>query len=178
MNSYILDSDQYKLPGRRRHPRELSLYSHMVAILVTAMLILVRFIDATTLEAQLVETYGDCYDPTGASCSCTGSIRLSAQGITGTIPAELSACTGITTLDLRSNALTGPIPLELSTMTSINEMNIRSNALTGTIPVELSTMTSTVELCVDPTSPRARARAPPSFFYHSSFSKYPRTAES
>ena len=51
----------------------------------------------TTLEYTLTDTYGSCYDPTGASCTCTGSMSAYADdgSITGTIPSALSACTGL-----------------------------------------------------------------------------------
>ena len=49
---------------------------------------------AMTLDEALVETYGDCYDPTGSNCSCT-DIDLSSSGLWGTIPSALSACTDI-----------------------------------------------------------------------------------
>jgi hypothetical protein len=50
----------------------------------------------TTLEYKLTETYGSCYDLAGVSCSCTGGVNLNDQSLTGTIPPELSACTGLT----------------------------------------------------------------------------------
>ena len=66
-------------------------------------------VGSTTLEAALASDSingcfsdsspcGNCYDPSGASCSCTGGVNFYNDGLTGTIPAELSACTGITGL--------------------------------------------------------------------------------
>lgn len=52
----------------------------------------------TTLEYKLTDTYGSCYDRTGVSCTCTGTVSLFSQSLTGTIPAELSACTDVATL--------------------------------------------------------------------------------
>ena len=50
----------------------------------------------TTLEYKLTETYGSCYDLAIGKCSCTGGVNLNGQSLTGTIPPELSACTGLT----------------------------------------------------------------------------------
>ena len=63
-------------------------------LMATMMLV---YVGATTLTAQLASTYSSCYDPTGSSCSCT-SIELDSQGLPGTIPTELSACTDVATL--------------------------------------------------------------------------------
>jgi hypothetical protein len=52
----------------------------------------------TTLDDKLTDTYGSCYDPAGPSCSCSGTLDLSSQSLTGTIPSALSACTGLTSL--------------------------------------------------------------------------------
>ena len=96
----------------------------------------------STLEYKLTDTYGSCYDPSGASCSCSGALALSSQSLTGSIPAELSACTGLITLELDENSLTGTIPKEWSTLTSLETVKINSNSLTGTLPAQFSTLTS------------------------------------
>ena len=68
-------------------------------LLLVVLLLVVRRVGATTLEAELASY--SCYDPSGASCSCSGTLYMSAPdspAYTGTIPAELSACTGLTAL--------------------------------------------------------------------------------
>ena len=59
------------------------------------LLLLARRVGATTLSAQLASTYSSCYDPAGMTCTCTGIISLESRSLTGTIPPELSACTGV-----------------------------------------------------------------------------------
>ena len=68
-----------------------------VASLFLMMFPLLATVSSTTPEAALVESYGGCYDLTGASCTCT-EVDLGSQSLTRTLPAELSACTGITYL--------------------------------------------------------------------------------
>ena len=100
---------------------------------------------ATTLSEQIESDY-TCYDPAGVSCTCgtvadpNPTISLPQLGLTGTIPAELSACTDLTTVNFYENSLTGTIPAELSAMTSMTYATFNSNSLTGTIPAELSAL--------------------------------------
>ena len=52
---------------------------------------------ATALAEELASAHA-CFDPSGASCTCIGPVSLSDLSLTGTLPVELSACTGITSL--------------------------------------------------------------------------------
>ena len=94
---------------------------------------------ATTLSEQIESDY-TCYDPAGVSCTCgtvadpNPTISLPQLGLTGTIPAELSACTDLTTVNFYENSLTGTIPAELSAMTSMTYLTLHSNSLTGSAP--------------------------------------------
>ena len=88
----------------RRQALRVSLHRGAVSrpcllVIVTALLLLLLAprVGATTCSEALESSYS-CYDPTGASCTCTGGISLSNQGVTGTLPAALSACTGVTYL--------------------------------------------------------------------------------
>ena len=79
--------------ARKRRP-PLSVVALLLPLL---LLLLARRVGATTCSEALASGYA-CYDPAGASCSCTGDISLHDDGVTGTLPAALSACTGVTKL--------------------------------------------------------------------------------
>ena len=64
-------------------------------------------------------------------------IRLSGQGLSGTIPAELGSLTELTVLSLPNNRLTGMIPPQLGNLPRLRELSLGINRLTGTIPPEL-----------------------------------------
>ena len=64
-------------------------------------------------------------------------IRLSGQGLGGTIPAELGSLTELTVLSLPNNRLTGMIPPQLGNLPRLRELSLGINRLTGTIPPEL-----------------------------------------
>ena len=87
---------------------------------------------ATTLEDALASDYADCYDPSG-TCSCTGSIELSENSLTGTIPAALGSCTALTGLDLGDNSLTGTVPASLGSLSALTYLALGDNSLTGTV---------------------------------------------
>ena len=50
------------------------------------------------LEDRLASYYDDCYDPSGATCTCFESIGFDGESLTGTILSALSACTDVTSL--------------------------------------------------------------------------------
>jgi hypothetical protein len=80
--------------ARKRRP-PLSVVALLLPLL---LLLLARRVGATTCSEALASDYS-CYDPAGASCTCTGYISLGDyDGLTGTLPAALSACTGVTRL--------------------------------------------------------------------------------
>lgn len=61
-------------------------------------------------------------------------LRLSNNGLKGTIPRELGRLTKLDTLDLRGNHLEGIIPPELGNPISLQRLDIRNNKLSGEIP--------------------------------------------
>ena len=65
---------------------------------VALMMMMMVPVHTATLESELIQTYGDCYDPTNAICTCVDEIEFSSNRITGTIPSALSACAGVTKL--------------------------------------------------------------------------------
>jgi len=69
-------------------------------------------------------------------------LDMNADGLSGSIPSELSALTSLALLYLYNNNLTGAIPSELSALTSLTHLLLSGNNLTGAIPSELSALTS------------------------------------
>jgi hypothetical protein len=60
------------------------------------------------------------------------------SGLIGTIPAQLSMLTRLTTLDLSTNSLQSPIPSSLGLLTSLTQFRISDNALVnGSIPADV-----------------------------------------
>ncbi|XP_047046704.1 receptor-like protein 44 [Lolium rigidum] len=76
----------------------------------------------------------------GVTCNNGRVYKLALPGLSlaGAIPAELSNCTNLQSLDLSSNALSGAIPPELSKLLNLAVLNLSANALSGAIPRELA----------------------------------------
>ena len=114
--------------------------------------------DAVSVEEALVNKY-DCYDPTGANCTCMESMVLTTDDtldpsgggtgpITGTVPAELSSCIGLEVLYFYDTSITGTIPPQLSELTNLDNLQLCLSSLSGTIPSSLSTLTNLEQLCL------------------------------
>jgi len=73
---------------------------------------------------------------------------INANQLTGTIPTELSALTGLSYLSLFENELTSTIPAELAALTGLTRMLLWSNNITGTIPSELMALTGLTKMVV------------------------------
>ena len=74
---------------------------------------------------------------------------LDYNGLTGTIPAELSSLSNLERLDLGDNQLTGTIPPELGRLSNLERLDLGGNQLTGTIPVELGSPFNLERLVLD-----------------------------
>ena len=73
---------------------------------------------------------------------------LTYNGLTGTIPPELSQLTALTVyLGLNSNFLSGTIPSSLGQLTGIAGLGLEVNHLSGTVPSELGLLTNMGTLC-------------------------------
>ena len=69
------------------------------------------------------------------------NLSLTSQGLTGSIPADLSGLTGLTRLNLSNNRLSGSIPSGLSSLTGLTRLDLSGNELSGSIPPGLSRLT-------------------------------------
>ena len=78
----------------------------------------------------LSEWYGLSTDGQGR----VDELRLSANGLTGTIGAELGVLTGLAGLYLNDNELTGPIPPELENLANLQVFDVRNTGLSCVTP--------------------------------------------
>ena len=63
------------------------------------------------------------------------SLSLSANNLSGSLPAALSDLTYLETLNLQSNAIEGSLPSDLGRLTNLKTLNVQSNKFSGTLPV-------------------------------------------
>ena len=91
----------------------------------------------------------------GVSVSDDGKVTgldLSANNLTGMIPAELGNLTNLENLVLvgdplsGDNLLSGEIPTELGNLTNLEKLNLSFNQLSGEIPASLGNLTNLKEL--------------------------------
>ncbi|CAL5195380.1 unnamed protein product [Lathyrus oleraceus] len=76
------------------------------------------------------------------NCSSLTGLDLSVNGLSGTIPVDISSLLNyVTSLDLSSNEFSGEIPLSLANCTYLNTLKLNQNQLTGQIPLQLGTLT-------------------------------------
>ena len=108
-----------------------------------------------SFNAPLSEWHGVSTDEQGR----VEELRLSANGLTGTIGAELGVLTHLTGLYLNDNELTGPIPPELANLTQLQVFDVRNTGLSCvTAGSELHTWLKTINsqgavVCVAPPPP-------------------------
>ncbi len=67
-------------------------------------------------------------------------LRMTSQGIVGTIPSELGNLSNLRWLNLGGNRLTGGIPKELGSLANLLSLSLSLNRLTGGIPEELGSL--------------------------------------
>jgi hypothetical protein len=70
-------------------------------------------------------------------------VQLFEDGLSGTLPVEVTLMTSLTTLDVVSNALEGTIPaIYFMKLTNLASMLLGGNILSGSIPTEIGVSTS------------------------------------
>ena len=78
----------------------------------------------------------------GGTPSRVTDLDFEDEGLTGSVPPELSGLTGLEELLLSGNSLTGGIPPELGGLTNLTKLRLRHNQLTGPIPPELGDLSN------------------------------------
>jgi Leucine-rich repeat (LRR) protein len=79
-------------------------------------------------------------------------LALAANGLTGSIPAQIGGLTSLEYLDLSdawgadSNRITGAIPHELGSLVRLQELSLQQNLLSGSIPPEIGSLGSLTAL--------------------------------
>ena len=69
-------------------------------------------------------------------------LRMTSEGIVGTIPSELGNLSNLQGLSLWGNQLTGGIPKELGSLANLRSLSLSRNQLTGGIPEELGSLSN------------------------------------
>ncbi|KAI8905436.1 hypothetical protein EDD86DRAFT_249036 [Gorgonomyces haynaldii] len=97
-----------------------------------------------TLQANFTLGLTDCCASDSGRVTCRNGriteLRLNGTSARGTIPAGLSALSGLVYLDLEDNQLTGPIPPELSQISTLLYIRLTNNKLSGPLPPEIGNM--------------------------------------
>ncbi|CAB9518683.1 Leucine Rich Repeat [Seminavis robusta] len=78
------------------------------------------------------------------SCDSDGSLlylRLTKNGLFGTLPPEVAFLTKLEVLDLASNNIRGRVPTQIGQMTALRELILDFNKLRGLVPSELAHLT-------------------------------------
>ena len=89
---------------------------------------------------------GDWYGVGADASGRVDMLRLIANNLTGTIPAELGQLSRLTELVLWNNSLSGRIPPELGELRSLSLLVLGANELTGPIPAELGQLSRLTEM--------------------------------
>jgi len=79
------------------------------------------------VDTDISTWYGVITDSDG----CVAELRLSANQLSGSIPAELEHLTNLTALWLHENNLSGSIPSELGNLSELKHLNLSYNQLSG-----------------------------------------------
>lgn len=69
------------------------------------------------------------------------AIVLQGEGISGTIPPEISRLTNLESFDIWGNGIAGRIPIEFTRLPNLTWLNLASNGFIGSIPSQLSLLT-------------------------------------
>ena len=68
------------------------------------------------------------------------NVQLHRNGLSGTIPAEISNLTAVVALSLDDNDLAGAIPPEIGNLAAMEWLSLNGNNLTGSIPPEIGNL--------------------------------------
>jgi len=80
---------------------------------------------------------------------CVRSIELYNNGLTGTLPIEITTLENLESLLLSSNQLSGSIPSEIGNLTKLNGLFLDFNQLSGSIPMEIGNLSNLADFVLD-----------------------------
>ena len=92
------------------------------------------------------EPLGTWYGVTTDEQGHVTSLSLSANHLSGEIPAEIGNLTNLTWLQLGGNQLTGEIPTWIGNLTNLTYLSLDINYLSGEIPAEIGNLTNLTTL--------------------------------
>lgn len=94
---------------------------------------------------RIFENLDGTAPPKGVFCenglSFVTSIEISDNGLSGTVPWELSLIEYLGRIDFDTNELYGSVPVELGSLRGLQALWLKDNHLTGTLPKELAKAT-------------------------------------
>jgi len=94
------------------------------------------------LAAPVAEWAGVSVSPAGR----VTEVVLSANTLTGSLPAGLAGLDSLRVLDLSANTLSGSIPVEIGELQALVDLRLWQNALSGPLPDALGSLTALEEL--------------------------------
>lgn len=78
-----------------------------------------------------------------------GTLQLSRNDLSGSIPTTIGLSPGLRELEVKSNRLTGAIPSEIGSATRLEKIDLSNNALRSTLPTNLAMLLQLEELELD-----------------------------
>ena len=76
----------------------------------------------------------------GLLSSTLTEIKLSTNDISGTVPSEIVALTGLSDLTFASNSVSGTLPTQIALMSDLTSLTPGFNLISGTMPSELGVL--------------------------------------
>ncbi|KAI8610205.1 hypothetical protein BC830DRAFT_1084924 [Chytriomyces sp. MP71] len=141
VNGWLLDRHFAKLNLSRFLPRPLPTSDDAETNLVCS-----RPTDCDRAWLQWPSAFQSVY-PGLVKLPCATTIAWVSQGLTGSLPCDMTALQSLAYLDLRHNQLQGQIPVEICAVaSSLVSLLFAGNQLSGPIPPELSKLTQLREL--------------------------------
>lgn len=100
-------------------------------------------------ESNVCEWYGvecETVEEESKEPASVVHVKITSNGLQGTIPLELQLLSELVMLDLSDNDLSGAIPAQLGSLQQMKYLLLHKNSLEGTIPPELHQMTNAFEI--------------------------------
>jgi hypothetical protein len=112
---------------------------------------LCSFISSTNIQS--ISSSWNCDTNLANKCSWTGitcdgnqnpavvvSLSLGSQGLSGTIPSQISGLADLSSLNLNTNQLYGTLPHQIGSLTNLTSLQLSQNSFLGPIPSSLGSL--------------------------------------